>query len=243
MSTLLNRPAPKMYEVELIKIVNEYDEVYSYYFKSNESIPFKAGHHTHLVAPNVEIERAFVRHMSIASTPKDNEIVFSMDLSSQSPYKLQFRNAKVGDRTKIFKFGGDFLLDMEKLRSKVVYIAGGIGITPIRSLIRQAEQEKLDIQQELIYVGKGYMYTQELDDYGFPIKRIKRPDVPDTLKKAATEKPDALFYICGSVSFIDAMRQQLIDFGIGVDSIIVENFTKNKKPEELGENEIRIKSL
>ena len=106
---------PNPVEMTLVGIDHEYDQVYSYRFTSEQNLTWKAGQYVHLVAPNSTISRVMVRHMSIATTAAEDEIMFSMDVSSQSPYKQQWSAVQVGDPVNFFKIDGKFLLTPEVL--------------------------------------------------------------------------------------------------------------------------------
>ncbi|GAA1016361.1 ferredoxin [Acrocarpospora pleiomorpha] len=90
-----------------------------------------------------------------------------------------------------------------------LFVAGGIGITPILAMIREAEQAGADWR--LRYAGRslGSMaFVDELTPYDGrvsiqPEDERGRPDVDALL---ATVAPDELVYVCGPTGLIDAVR-------------------------------------
>ena len=75
--------------------------------------------------------------MSIASCPNENFLLFGMDLQSGSSFKKSMSKLKTGQYIQIFKIEfKNFNLNLKKYND-FIFLAGGIGITPIRSLVKE----------------------------------------------------------------------------------------------------------
>ena len=100
----------------------------------------------------------------------------------------------------MYSIKGDFTNDHLNDSDKTVYIAGGIGITAIRSLICN----KIDKNWRLIYAGKGYCYRDLWNDNAAKVSLVKR----DTLYPTISEElqPGTNFYVCGSGSFVEDVQ-------------------------------------
>eukprot|EP00746_Dinoflagellata_sp_MGD_P098309 gnl/MRDRNA2_/MRDRNA2_39615_c0_seq2.p1 gnl/MRDRNA2_/MRDRNA2_39615_c0~~gnl/MRDRNA2_/MRDRNA2_39615_c0_seq2.p1 ORF type:complete len:198 (+),score=29.44 gnl/MRDRNA2_/MRDRNA2_39615_c0_seq2:82-675(+) len=194
-------------------------------------VKYTAGQYCHMKAPGMETKgekgkgkgKAAVRHMSFASSPLESELMFSMDLSSGSEFKQRISELKPGDTLQFFKTKGEFVLSPEM--SDVVFIAGGIGITPIRSLIMDIEKGSKNVSWQLLHVARtGHLYQSELEVLPAPQVRTNRAGCESALKSIVAQKPNAQYFMCGSDRFVQGLRQQLQQLGVADTKIKVENF-------------------
>eukprot|EP00931_Biecheleriopsis_adriatica_P016559 TRINITY_DN12165_c1_g1_i1.p1 TRINITY_DN12165_c1_g1~~TRINITY_DN12165_c1_g1_i1.p1 ORF type:complete len:249 (+),score=37.43 TRINITY_DN12165_c1_g1_i1:61-747(+) len=216
----------QFYDITLDEIKHEYDQVYTYKFSSSngQPIPYQAGQMAHLGAPGCAISREFVRHMSFASPTEDNQYVFSMDVSSKTPYKTKFAESKVGDKAQMFKIRGEFLVDPD-VHKEVVFVAGGIGITPMRALIRDILNRNLPVSFGLIHIARtGHLYQEEFQALDFPQARTNHAGSDAVFTEWTKQKPQAYYYLCGSDRFVKGVRQRLVELGIPEEKIRAENF-------------------
>lgn len=161
--------------------------------------------------------------MSFASSPLESELMFSMDLSSGSEFKQQISELKPGDTIEFFKTKGEFVLSPEM--SDVVFIAGGIGITPIRSLIMDIDKGGKNVSWQLLHVARtGHLYQTELEALPAPQVRTNRAGCESALKSMVAQKPTAQYFMSGSDQFVQGLRQQLQQLGVPERKICVENF-------------------
>nr|WP_320132918.1 FAD-dependent oxidoreductase [uncultured Holophaga sp.] len=218
-------PGPLTFHpARLEAIRNDYGDVHTYTFRTETPLPFIAGQHVHLAGPGLEVCKPNVRHMSVASAPGDELLQFSMDLASHSDYKEAFRRSKPGDTTQIFKIGGEFTVDPAD-PSPLVFIAGGIGITPFRSLIRDLEQKGRPRPWSLFHVSRdAFLYEAEFTPLPFPQLRTGRAGVPEALAALLEANPQGLWYLCGSRSFLEGLLEHLGSLGVPADRIRTEDF-------------------
>ena len=223
------------------EVRREYDDVVTFYF-GKEEIEYTAGMMAHVVAPS----GGGVRHLSFASAPGEDRLMFSMDLASRTPFKRAMAALGVGDTIDLFKIKGKFLLKppaslgfpQASREEGVVFLGGGIGITPIRSLIHSIEGhghgEGEGVPWSLVHVARGgnHLFEAELTQ-AFPDARQMRTDhegCGDALAAITADQPAALYYVCGSARFIEGMAERLVDLGIPRDRVRTENF-KVQKPQ------------
>jgi len=212
------------YEMTLDRVKNDYDEVHSYYFNLSQELSWIPGQYIHLIAPGCEIKKGVtVKHMSIASIPEEKQLLISMDLSSKSFYKQQFSALTVGDPVNFFKVKGHFVLEPEM--KEVVFVAGGIGITPIRSMIMSIEQNSLPVSWSLLHVARsGHLYEDEMASFSNPQVRTNRAGHADALQAMVDKYPNACYFICGSAGFIEGLYAAVVELGIDASHIRTENF-------------------
>jgi len=99
---------------------------------------------------------------------------------------------------------------------KVVAVAGGIGITPFRSIIADMACEGKDIDFHLIYSAKAdHVYKSELDDWKakLPHLRITYTHTPEEvnaeLEKEVAAGDGTYFMLSGAPGMIEALRRSL----------------------------------
>lgn len=127
-----------------------------------------------LFAPNGN-SRAF----SITSAPYENRIEFITHLTS-SPFKQSLSALKPGDAVQITEPTGDFL--WPDTTENPLLIAGGVGISPFRSIWRDRLHRNLSLQADLFYYAAPelFLFTEELAQLTsvhpeFAVHRISNP--------------------------------------------------------------------
>ena len=139
---------------------------------------------------------------------------------------------------------GDFVLPQNP-NIKLSFIAGGIGITPFRSIIKylQDKREKRDIT--LFYVNRNTedIAFREVFEKGKKILGIKviyvltnKENIPENWEgkigyinegMIAEELPDykkRLFYLSGPVAMVDSYRKLLLNMGLPAKQILTDYF-------------------
>jgi ferredoxin-NADP reductase len=133
-------------------------------------------------------------------------------------------NVRPGDRLKIRGPRNHFRLD-ESLE-KVIFIAGGIGITPISAMARRAQA--LGMDYELHYSGRRRSSMAFLDElmaqhgdrlHIYPSDEGRRNDFATLLGKPV---PDAKVYACGPVRMLQALETSCAVWP--EDSLRIEHF-------------------
>lgn len=137
-------------------------EVWEFVFAPSKQLAFFPGQYMEwtLAVPNPD-DRGNRRYFTIASSSTEKEIKLGVKIpAAASTYKQQLLQLNKGDKLFAGQLGGEFILP-EIAAEKLVFIAGGIGITPFRSMI----QYLLDTNQKrdivLFYVcsdGSEFAY-------------------------------------------------------------------------------------
>ncbi|MFC7760351.1 hypothetical protein ACFQY4_21715 [Catellatospora bangladeshensis] len=86
-----------MARLHLIGSAHEYGAVHTYRFGAQRPLEFAPGQYGHLFFP--KLLRQFtkpVREISFASAPGDDEVWFTLDHSSGSPFQLHFQALEPG---------------------------------------------------------------------------------------------------------------------------------------------------
>ena len=211
-------PGIEVVSTEITEIINEYDDVFTYKLTKPQGLHLHAGYYAHVIAPNSHINNHDVQDMSLATAPHEDHLMITMDTQANTRYKRKFKTASIGDHVNMYSIKGDFTNDHLNDCDRTVYIAGGIGITAIRSLICN----KIDKEWRLIYAGKGYCYQDLWNDNASKVSLVKR----DTLYSTISEElqGETNFYICGSGSFVEDVQQFLSNNNVDSSRIKAEGF-------------------
>jgi ferredoxin-NADP reductase len=212
------------FPVTLMRKEREYDQVFSFFFQAEEPVEFIPGQYVHFLAPASGPSRENVRHLSMASIPAEGELRFSLDLRSTSDFKRKLAALRPGERAHIFRVKGDFVLGSPP-PAQVVFIAGGLGITPIRGLIRQIVHESLPVDWRLLHAAReAWLYEAELSDLRGTQLRVRREGVPEVLDSWTQQWPAARYYLCGSSRFVTGLREALASRRVNANMVTVEDF-------------------
>lgn len=154
---------------------------------------------------------------SVASAPTENVIKITTRVGDNpSDYKKALLELKQGMKVSIRGPVGPFYL---KDNRPSLLIAGGIGITPFRSILKQLEAEgKVDEKQiHLLYMDsdKSYLFKEELDAMAkHPSLSVtyldSREDLQKEIDKLITSfKDNGQYFIAGPKSLVDSITADL----------------------------------
>jgi ferredoxin-NADP reductase len=116
---------------------------------------------------------------------------------------------------------------------RYIFVAGGIGITPLLPMIRAAAAA--DADWVLHYGGRtrGSMaFLDRLADHGDRLRLHPQDEVglPDLAGILGAHRPGTLVYCCGPTGLLDAVELRCRDLGPGV--LHVERFTAAPRPDD-----------
>jgi ferredoxin-NADP reductase len=135
----------------------------AFWFDANgASFQFRAGQHADFVFthPGEGSESDNSRTFSLASSPDDKRAVMVAMRMRKTAYKSALQAAAFGTKFTVSRPRGSFTLHRDVTRP-AVFLAGGIGITPIRSILQWATRERLPHKLYLFYSNR------EADDAAF----------------------------------------------------------------------------
>jgi len=221
----------KKHSLTLVEKKQEVNDIFSFIFKSKDKVDFKAGQHGIFFVKHVKIQKAS-RSFSIATTPDEKNIMISMRISENpSEFKKALRDMKPGESVIMRGPVGSFYF---KEKKPVLLIAGGIGITPYRALIKDnigSEEGLLQTIRLLYSDSKGdFIYKEELDEMHqgnyVEVEYInKREQLVEEIKTyALNHKDDAIYFISGSPSMVKSIKEILREMNIQNQNIKTDAF-------------------
>lgn len=220
-------------------------------FKRPSNYKFEAGQYAQVIMPKLLYpdQRGPSRLFSIASSPTDKNRITMAFRDSESGYKRTLIEAPLGYEVIIRgPFGGDFSLPENK-GGHVVFIAGGIGITPFLSMSRFATEKGLSLPITLLYANrneKSSAYLKEIEDmasrnrhftvknkFGIVDKGFIEQNVfaeasassHASAKASAKDVLSAEWYIAGPPGMVEEASRIVLSLGVNPIALHKERFT------------------
>lgn len=199
-----------------------------------------------LISPPETDAEGSERPFTISSAPFENKLSFTTRIRDTA-FKRVVGKMKPGDTISVSGPEGDLILP-EDPKTPVVFLAGGIGVTPFRSIIAQAAADKLPHKIFLFYSDKTpedaaclaeLAGLQKKNRHFKLIAAMTRPEEakvkwhgetgrinPDLLKKYLGKNLNSyLYFIAGPPAMVESLRQVLFDAKVSPERVMSENFT------------------
>ena len=221
-------------------------------FETNEPFTFKAGQYCFVTLKNPPYpdDRGNKRHFSIVNSPNKKGIITATTRLRDSGFKKSLKELPIGTEVELGPIAGSFTLPDEKDRP-LVFIAGGIGITPFMSMLRYVFEQKLPYKITLNYSNRDQdstAYLDELQNYQLPIPRLhsgqatnyqliltmtedtewageKRRINAQFIKDYITDLNGYSYLVVGPPPMVEAIEKALKEAGVEQSNIKIENFT------------------
>lgn len=210
-------------KIKFLSKQNEYDDVYTFFFDKKDVV-YEAGQYAHLL---IEGETREVRELSFASAPSEDNLMLTMHVGSNTEFKNKMSKLSEGDEVSLFKIKGK--LEFPQVNEKsYVFLSGGVGITPFRSILK--ENKEKDLKIDLVQVQRGdFLFKNELESLVNNYYSVSPENFDDEITNIIEKNKSSLFYICGSKRFVDGISNLMEKNMIDKDRIQIESFTKEKK--------------
>jgi ferredoxin-NADP reductase len=116
-----------------------------------------------LLDPPYDDERGPRRHISVVTSPNEHGVLGLCTRLRDSAFKRSLAELPVGTEVEVEPPKGNFLLP-EDTEQEYVFIAGGIGITVFRCMLRYIAEEDLPHRVTLVYSNRDRESTPFLDE-------------------------------------------------------------------------------
>ena len=219
------------YELKLLARHEVADGTVAFHFSRPEGFDFKAGQAIELLLPQPAGGHAF----SLVNSPSEGELVVATRMRD-STYKRALRALPIGACARIDGPFGSLTLHRNPSRA-AVFIAGGIGITPFMSILRQARTQPTGHRIALIYSNRGRKdaaFVHELETLAagstsFHLVTTMTGEgggfVDAAMIQRATEGlPAPIFYVAGPPAMVEAMKAALEKAGVEDTDVRSEEF-------------------
>ena len=204
-----------------VKLIRSYDEVgniRTFVFETGGA-SWQAGQYQTWELAQVEgDDKAKRRFFTIAAAPSEGEFHISTRVSD-SAFKQALNALRPGDEIEAHGIEGDFVWEDDEV---VVLVAGGIGVTPYRSmLLERAATGKL-LDAHLLYFGRdeNFAFRSEFDRLQAAHPELKIDYIvgesitADTILLHAPEAIEKTTYLSGPEPIVDTVGDDLQQRGV-----------------------------
>jgi ferredoxin-NADP reductase len=218
----------------------------AFYFDKPDELQFQAGQFFNitLLSPEETDLEGNTRALSIASAPHERNLMVAMRFRTTA-FKRTLNSLPLGTELLLQGPYGSMTLPRNTTRPAVL-LAGGIGITPFRSLVR-SEAESLSARKIFLFysvrVPEEAAFLEELremEQYKMRYKFICTVTQPEKSRMAWRGEtgrisiellskwiPDLslpIYYIAGPPAMVTGVRRMLIGAGVAEEGIRAEEF-------------------
>ena len=218
----------------------------AFHFEKPPHFDFKPGQSADLTLSNPPETDAEgnTRTFSIASSPFENLFMFATRMRDTA-FKRSLKKIALGTEVKIDSPMGSFTLHKNSSKP-AVFLAGGIGITPFISIVRQTDHDRLPHKLHLFCSNRRPEDTPFLDT----LQMLEKSNPNFQLVCTMTEMPQSkkewkgetglinqamllrhltnlqspIYYVAGPPAMVAGMRKMLVGAGVDEDDIRAEDF-------------------
>ena len=244
------------YRMTLVDRQQIASDTMAFWFEPDEGyFEFRPGQHVDFVfaQPQQGCENDNFRTFSIASCPQEKKLIMIAMRMRKTTFKRALHAAALGTKFVVSRARGSFTLHKDATRP-AVFLAGGIGIAPIRSMLQHAIRERLEHKLYLFYSNRATddaAFMEELESLGAQNHNfIFVPTVTgqrtlawpyekghinhEMLKRYLEGLQGPVYYIAGPSGMVTAMTSLLNRSGVSEDDMKTEEFGDYKLYENAG---------
>lgn len=207
-----------------------------------EIAAFRSGQYIALYIKDPSFEYQQIRQYSIACASNNQSYKICVKEDGVVS-KFLHQSLAVNDSVQIAPPFGDFFLDEDSIKDEVVLLSAGSGITPMMSMLENLSDKQSKLSVRFIYSTQSkdkFAYADKIKELGSKLGCFKE-DIFLTqendeafrsgrvnLSELDDFSPDAQFYLCGPVGFMQNMAAQLLAKNVDKQNIHYECFGPHK---------------
>jgi ferredoxin-NADP reductase len=210
-----------------------------------EEVDFTPGQYFFVTLPDVgyEDDKGLRRHITVVTSPNEKGVLGFATRMRDSAFKRSLRELPVGTEVEVEPPKGDFALPADPSRP-LVFVAGGIGITVFRSMLRYIREDGLSYRVTLIYSNRDRESTAFLDELQDlekenPNLRLILTMTQDPRWEGETRRIDPQFFrdhlgedlnenmflVAGPPAMVEGVQEALAEAGVKEENVIAEGYS------------------
>jgi ferredoxin-NADP reductase len=209
-----------------------------------QEVDFRAGQYfwVELLDSPYEDEKGLRRHISIVTSPTERGVLGLCTRLRDTAFKKTLAELQVGDEVEVEEPKGDFVLP-EDTNRPYVFVAGGIGITVFRSMLRYIGGTGQPYNVTLVYSNRDRESTPFLDELqelerSLPGLRLvltmtqdegwegeSRYIGADLLRDHLGDLADLTYLIAGPPPMVESVVEALAAAGVPEEQVLPDRFS------------------
>lgn len=197
--------------------------LYHFVFSGDHRLAFEPGQYLEWSLPHANPDnRGTRRSFTIASAPSEKELAIGVKIQEKSStFKKVLNEIHIGSTMSAAQLNGEFTLPKNP-KKKFVFIAGGIGITPFRSMVKELLLQKQSRDIILFYAAASSEEIAYQDIWNEASETISLKFIPlvgryldrETLTTEVPDWKDRLFYLSGPNAMVESYKTLLKKQGV-----------------------------
>ena len=208
----------------------EAEGIYTYFFRPERPLRYVAGQFVEITIPHDNPDERGVRHWFTLSSAPGHELVTITTRHSEpsSTFKLALLALAAGDEVQTSEPMGDFVLPKDPTQP-LVFIAGGIGITPYHSIVEWLLDSEQMRPIQLLYSVKQQQDIIFRPTFNQPwITKQVLVGQPSLTTNEIVKLVDGIdgkqVFISGPEPMTEAIVEQFKQLGLTQDQLITDYF-------------------
>ncbi len=213
------------------------------YDLGGDSLDYRPGQffNLDLIDPPYTDEKGSHRHFTILNSPNVKHTVSMATRMRDSAFKRSLAEMPLGSPVEIGRVGGNFTLPADNSR-RLVFLAGGIGITPFYCMSSYIIEECLTFEVTLLYSNRDRASSAFLPELQALSKKSPAYDlVPimtddagwegesrmlgrEVIASYVPEPAKCLFMVAGPPAMNEALTAELLALGVPQDQVRADHF-------------------
>jgi ferredoxin-NADP reductase len=210
-----------------------------------EEVDFSPGQYFFVTLPDVghQDDKGLRRHITVVTSPNERGVLGFATRMRDTAFKRSLRELPVGAQVEVEQPKGSFGLPEDASRP-LVFVAGGIGITVFRSMLRYIAEEGLSHRVTLVYSNRDRASTAFLDELQElerenPNLRLVLTMTQDEGWEGETRKIDSefltdhlgadlnerTFLVAGPPAMVEGVQKALADAGVDDENVVAERYS------------------
>ena len=238
---------PLGYRPKLVNRVEVAEDTMAFHFEKPSGFDFKPGQSSDLtlVDPPETDSEGNIRTFSIASAPFEDQLMFATRMRDTA-FKRTLKRMQLGTPVNMAPPAGSFTLHNNSAKP-AVFLAGGIGITPLFSIAKQADHDRrahnlylfysnrrpedatfLEALEKLEKTNPNFRFVATMTDMsGSKEKWEGETGLIDKsmLSRYLSDLQGPIYYIAGPPAMVTSMRKMLVASSVDEDDIRTDEFS------------------
>ena len=221
-------------------VSDEAKNIATFYFKSETPVKYTAGQYIELALPHANADtRGQKRWFTLSSSPTDPLLSITTKFAAEhgSTFKKTLRQLQPGNIVSMLGPMGDFVLP-KLVQTPLVFVAGGIGITPFHSMLSWLAASNEDRPITMLYGVNSedeIIFQETLDKAHQHVTIVVANPSPawggergritaELIMGIGQPSEDSLVYVSGPEPMTESLSKDLVRSGLNKQQLVVDAF-------------------